>query len=271
MVLDTLGRNAYNLTYFLDKQPSLSIEDQFFLTLVKLRLHTPHQELSILFGITEREVSCIFVTWINFMYLQWSEVNWWPSRKLVSYFMPSDFSAKYPKTRLIMDGTECPINKPTQPVAQQATFSFYKNRNTIKVVVGCTPGGLISYVSPAFGGSTSDRQVVESTALPKLFAPNDEVMADKGFNVEDLFIPYHVGVNIPTFFKKKNRLSNATVLKDRKIARKRVHIERVIGLAKTYKILTQPMNHTESSLGTQIITVCFLLCNFRKCIVSADA
>ena len=110
MVLDTLGSNAYNLTYFLDKQPSLSVEDQFFLTLVKLRLHTPHQELSILFGITEREVSCIFVTWINFMYLQWSEVNWWPSRKLVSYFMPSDFSAKYPKTRLIMDGTECPIN-----------------------------------------------------------------------------------------------------------------------------------------------------------------
>jgi len=57
--------------------------------------------------------------------------------------------------------------------------------------------------------------------LPKVFAPNDEVMTNKRFNVENLFIPYHVGVNIPTFFKKKNHLSNATVLKDRKIASKK--------------------------------------------------
>jgi len=233
MVLDTLGSAAYQLNYFLGKKPTLSIEDQFFLTLVKLRVHPPHQELSILFGISEKEVSSIFVTWVNFMYLQWSELNWWPSRELVSYFMPSDFRAKYGNTRVIVDGTECPINKPIQPVAQQATFSSYKNRNTVKVIVGCTPGGLVSYVSPAFGGSTSDRQIVESTGFPKLFVPNDEVMADKGFNVEDLFIPYHVGINIPTFFKKKNRMSSDTVLKDRKIASKRVHIEtleRIIGL-----------------------------------------
>jgi len=212
MVLDTLGSAAYQLNYFLGKKPTLSIEDQFFLTLVKLRVHPPHQELSILFGISEKEVSSIFVTWVNFVYLQWSELNWWPSRKLVSYFMPSDFRAKYGNTRVIVDGTECPINKPTQPVAQQATFSSYKNRNTVKVIVGCTPGGLVSYVSPAFGGSTSDRQIVESTGFPKLFVPNDEVMADKGFNVEDLFIPYHVGINIPTFFKKKNRMSSDTVI-----------------------------------------------------------
>lgn len=274
MVLDTLGSAAYQLNYFLGKKPTLSIEDQFFLTLVKLRVHPPHQELSILFGISEKEVSSIFVTWVNFMYLQWSELNWWPSRELVSYFMPSDFRAKYGNTRVTVDGTECPINKPTQPVAQQATFSSYKNRNTVKVIVGCTPGGLVSYVSPAFGGSTSDRQIVESTGFPKLFVPNDEVMADKGFNVEDLFIPYHVRINIPTFFTKKNRMSSDTVLKDRKIASKRVHIEtleRIIGLAKTYKILKQPMNQMESSLGTQIITVCFILCNFRRGIVSQDA
>jgi hypothetical protein len=35
-------------------------------------------------------------------------------------------------------------------------------------------------------------------------------------------------------------------MKDRKIASKRVHVERVIGSAKTYKILTQPLNQTES-------------------------
>jgi len=98
--------------------------------------------------------------------------------------------------------------------------------------------------------------------------PGDEIMADKGFNVDDLFLPYQVSLNIPTFFKKKNRMSCKSVTRDRKISSKRVHIERVIGLAKTYKILRDPMPPGESSMATQIITVCFLLCNFRRCIMA---
>ena len=39
-------------------------------------------------------------------------------------------------------------------------------------------------------------------------------------------------------------MSGDTVIKDMKIASKRVHIERIIGLAKTYKILTEPMTST---------------------------
>jgi len=33
-------------------------------------------------------------------------------------------------------------------------YSFYiKNRNTVKVLFGCSTGGLVSYLSPAYGGS----------------------------------------------------------------------------------------------------------------------
>ena len=97
--------------------------------------------------------------------------------------------------------------------------------------------------------------------------PGDLVMADKGFNVQDMFEARDVVVNIPTFFRKKNRLSGAAVCKDRKIASKHVHTERIIGLAKTYWILSTPMSVLESAMATQIIKVCFLLCNFRPCIV----
>lgn len=224
-----------------------------------------------MFGISESAVTNIFVTWVNFMACQWNEIDWWPSQDCARFFAPSDFALKFPTTRVIIDGTECPIMKPKQPVAQQATFSSYKNRNTVKVLVGCTPGGIVSYVSTAYGGSTSDRQICERSDLTKLCSPGDSITADKGFNVQDLFVPYDVTINIPTFFRKKNRMPGSTVLKDRKIASKRVHIERIIGLAKTYKILKEPMNNTESALATQIITVCFWLCNFRKCIVPRHA
>jgi hypothetical protein len=55
------------------------------------------------------------------------------------------FKAKFPSTRIIIDGTECPVMKPKSPIAQQATFSTYRNRNTIKLLVGATPGGLVNY------------------------------------------------------------------------------------------------------------------------------
>jgi hypothetical protein len=205
------------------------------------------------------------------MALQWGEIEWWPSRDTVSFYQPTDFKLKFPSTRVVVDGTECPIKKPKEPVLQQATFSTYKNRNTVKVLVGLSPGGLVTYLSPAYGGSTSDRQICERSNLPDICDPGDSIMADKGFNVQDMFERSMVKINIPTFFHKKNRLSGETVLKDRKIASKRVHVERIIGLAKTYKILQRPMNNTESALATQIIKVCFFLCNFRASIVPRNA
>ena len=180
-------------------------------------------------------------------------------------------AAKCPTTRAIFDGTECPIKKPAATAAQQSTFSTYKNRNTVKVLVGVSPAGHVSYVSPAYGGSTSDRQIVERSNLTKIVDQGDSIMADKGFDVQDIFAPLDVTVNIPTFFRKKNKMSGETVLRDRKISSKRVHVERIIGLAKTYKILKNPMNHTESLLASEIIFICFMLTNFRKCIVPRNA
>lgn len=270
-VLSTLGPAAHELQYFYGTAPNVSIEDQFFITCIKLRLHKTNFELSRLFHISERAVTNTFVTWVNFMAVQWSEVDWWPSPDVVHFYSPQDFASKYPTTRCIIDGTECPIAKPKNPLAQQATFSHYKNRNTVKVLVGCSPGGLVNYVSPAYGGSASDRQIVERSTLPQMCSGGDSILADKGFNVQDIFEPYDVKINMPSFFKKKNRLSNETLLSDRKIASKRVHIERIIGLGKTFKILKEPMNRTECALACRIIRVCFILCNFKTCIVPKTA
>ena len=108
-----------------------------------------------------------------------------------------------------------------------------------------------------------DRLLVERSPLPSLFDSRDSIMCDKGFDVQDIFAPFNVTINIPTFMRKKNELSNKEVLKDRKIASKRVHVERIIGYAKTYKILTSPMNDIETILGSQIVFSCFMLCHIR--------
>jgi len=144
----------------------------------------------------------VFVTWVKFMSVQWHEINLWPSREVVDFHAPVDFREKFPSNRVVVDGTEIPIKAPEVPAARQITFSNYKNRNTAKALAGINPGGLVSFVSDTYGGSTSDRQVFERSNLCQLTHPGDSIMADKGFDVQDLFAPHDVTVNIPTFFTK---------------------------------------------------------------------
>ena len=271
LVLSTLLPAAYHLKYFHGPIHYPEVPEQFLLVLMKLRQRKTNFELAELFHVHEENVYNIFITWIRFMSLQWHEIDLWPDKKLVKFYAPHDFADKFPNTRVIVDGTECPIKQPKLPLAQQATFSTYKNKNTVKVLVGSSPGGLLSYISPAYGGSASDRSIIEVSDMPQSCSRGDSIMADKGFDIQDLCAPYDVAVNIPTMFKKKNRLSSSTVLKDRKISSKRVHIERLIGLGKTYKILTKPLSCSETQLASDIIFVCFMLCNFRKCIVPSDS
>ncbi len=83
----------------------MSVPDQFFLVLIKLRRHRTNFDLSRLFNVSEKTVSNVFYTWILFMSKQWREVDIWLPKSLVNYFCPSDFKLKFPNTRVIVDGT----------------------------------------------------------------------------------------------------------------------------------------------------------------------
>lgn len=265
-VLSSLGPAAYCLNYLNDIRPKLSVANQFLLTLMKLKRNYTNFELQRWFGISEREVGSIIATWINFMYYQWAEINWWPSRECVRFFCPTDFARQFPTARVTLDATEIPTNKPRLAKAQRASFSTYKNRNTLKIMVGTSPGGLITYLSPVYCGSVSDRQIIERSNIIQKCDSGDIILADKGINVEDLCVPYNVKINMPTFFRKKNRMSGKTVLSDRKCSSKRCHVERHIGLGKTYAICatTNSLKCIEACMGNQIVTVCFRLCCFRN-------
>ena len=86
--------------------------------------------------------------------------------------------------------------------------------------------------------------------------------------VQDLFAGQGVQVNTPHTLKGKSQLEPEVVVADRRVASKRVHVERVIGLAKTFKIIDQELDWTKVPIGGRIIYVCFALVNFRPNIVA---
>ena len=74
-----------------------------------------------------------------------------------------------------------PYKEPNAPRAQQSTFLIYKNKNTVKTLfVQLQGGGEISYVSPLFGGSASDRQIVDRS---NLFSMCDSMPKDLMFKI----------------------------------------------------------------------------------------
>lgn len=110
---------------------NLTIENQLFLTLIKLRQYKTNFERSKLFSVSTTTVEHIWLTWINFMSRQWREVNFWPDRYLVNFFA----SREFPTTRLIIDETAIAVKKPKPPIAQQSIFTTYKNRHKVVLIL----------------------------------------------------------------------------------------------------------------------------------------
>lgn len=162
-----------------------------------------------------------------------------PNRESLIRTMPQCFKFSFgTKTTVIIDCFEIFIEKPTNLLARAQTFSSYKHHNTIKVLIGITPQGSISYVSEAWGGRTSDKFLTENCGILSNLVPGDMVMADRGFTIHESVAFKRAKLVIPAFTKGKDQLHPVDVETTRGIARVRIHVERVIGLLRgKYTIL----------------------------------
>ena len=147
------------------------------------------------------------------MFLRFGIINIWPSREEVDKTMPEDFKVKYPKTRVILDCTEIKCQMPSSLLLNSRLFSSYKNHTTVKGLIGIAPSGAITFTSQLYTGSISDREIVERSGILDLpLSEGDDVMADKGFTIQDL-LPLGVSLNIPPFLGQDQQMSPEDVVK----------------------------------------------------------
>lgn len=228
-------------------------KDALVITLFKCRHNLDFKMMEFTFDLDRRFISEIFRDVVDKLYVVLRQIDIWK-------LSPRDPNSY----RCLLDCTEFFVIRKSDPNMHQLTFSNYKHHPTFKLLVSCDETGAVNFISEAYVGSTSDREIVIKSGFIDKLEKGDAIMADKGFDVSDLLESKGVLLNIPPFLKDKKQLSESDVMKTRTIANRRILIENVNGRAKKNKILTGPMQKSTWPYANKVIYICFALVNFYK-------
>jgi hypothetical protein len=239
----------------------LPLWDEFVLTFVRTRKKLDVYFVADTFGISSGQVSRIYTTWIIFLSEELSFLVPWPTQDEIRKAMPQRYT-KYPNLRIIIDCAELYIQKPKLPSSQKITWSNYKHRNTVKLLIGITPNGIISFIPPLWTGMVSDKEIVKATGLINNLEEGDAVMADKGFLIRDLLTFKKVELITPAFCRGP-RLSARGTTHTRRVAALRSHVERYILKLKQFRILSGVIPLVLKPMLDRIVFLCAALCNLQ--------
>ena len=104
-LLATLGNTAYELNCLYCRCGQISVENQLFLTLTKIRQHKTNFELSRLSNISETAVVNIRVTWVNCIFIDNSNTH-----ICITYFLYMEL-LRYVRLLIIINKKEKEIRR----------------------------------------------------------------------------------------------------------------------------------------------------------------
>lgn len=159
------------------KIESLSI----IVTLLKIKQNDILERISDQFDISRTKLSGMILSGIEVLGNFFQNFVYCPHPKQIKQNLPLVFKIRYSDVQMIIDCFEIQISKPSNPLRQAQTWSQYKNCNTVKYLIGCTPNGFVSFISKGYGGRISDKAIVEKSNLLNFLKPNAVILADGGF------------------------------------------------------------------------------------------
>ena len=98
---------------------------------------------------------------------------------------------------MIIDCTEFRCKVPKDPVKQSELYSDCKSHDTFKGLLAIAPHVAVTFVSQLYCGNISDREITIKSGLCGYLENGDKVMADKGFDIQDILAEKGVIFFIP--------------------------------------------------------------------------
>lgn len=247
---------------------TVSLETQMLIVLAKLKLNLLNTDLAYRFGTSRKTVQRIFDLIIPALACKLKTLIKWPNQDALQENLPECFRySAYKDTSCIIDCTEVPIQRPSNMLTRQKTWSNYKHSHTIKFLVGMNPNGAISFLSECWGGRVSDKHLTINSGLFDKINSGDVILADRGFIVADYFAAKGAKLIVPDFVRGKKQLSPQKVMRSQKISNVRIHIERVIKQMKRFQILHSVIPIRFLNYINCVTVICAGLCNMSAAIV----
>ena len=203
-------------------------------------------------SVSESAVNRLFVAWIVFLETLFDEVDLHPDDGYLLKRMPEIFvKTGHGLIDMIIDCTEFKFQQATNFDLNTLMFSHYKNTQTGKALIDISPHGSGLLFSDTYPGSISDSAIAEKTGVLSWLTPKHELMADRGFAVQDCCSIKGVYLNQPAP-KNLDKFSHGDVSKNFNIASTRIHVERFIGCVRDWSILNTvwPMQRLDLNSST---------------------
>ncbi|KAK4875999.1 hypothetical protein RN001_012421 [Aquatica leii] len=221
---------SVNLVYKDQRVHRISVKDRIVLTFIKLKCDLSFATLAVLFQFSSVLCKTYFIDMI-ILYQVLQPTVYFRSKDEIDTNMPLCFK-EFKDTQVVLDCTECFVQKPKCLCCRIRFYSNYKST------------GLISFVSKALGGRASDKCIFTQSQIITKLEKDAAVMVDKGFLIDDICASYAICLYRPPFLKAKKQLE-------------KVHVERANQRIKIFKILC---NRLQWSLVEYINEIFFIAC-----------
>ena len=126
----------------------------------------------------------------------------------------------------------------------------------------------VTFVSPVYEGSASNKQILEESGLLDLLERGDSLMADKGFQIQELRAFGGVRVNISAFCRGTQQMLPVDVASTKIIPGVRIHVERKMQRIKSFAILSNELPNSMFDIMEQIMFVCAALTIFQAALAA---
>ena len=113
----------------------------------------------------------------------------------VNTLKPKKFKSQ--KLHSIAGATEISIQTPKDHLLQRLTWSNYKYHNTLKVLGVIVPSSDIMFISLAYPGPISDKEITKQSGYLDMMESYTELMVDKGFNISKECAAKRIYVVVP--------------------------------------------------------------------------
>ena len=138
----------------------------------------------------------------------------------------------------------------------------------MKALVGITPSGATAFISELYLGSISDKKITVKSGLLNHLQQDVEVMADKGFLIQDELASVGAVLTMPAFLKERKQFSKEEAAKNKKVACLRFHVERCMERIKNWHILDSKIPISLAPFASDIFIAIAALTSFQPPLIS---